>query len=72
MAKNKKHKNYKDKKCGYLLFCENCGQPNLITKFILVEYVIKLKIEYVLCDCGYKNKLPLYIKKILPELTDSI
>jgi C4-type Zn-finger protein len=71
--KNKQNKNYNYRKCSYLLFCEKCGHPRMISKFILFQYFIKLNIDNVLCDnCGYKNIIPNYIKKILPELTDSI
>ncbi|MEH7375696.1 MULTISPECIES: hypothetical protein [Bacillaceae] len=57
-----------EKKTRYLLFCNKCGIPQLIPKYILQAYFIS-GVNGVYCsNCENHTIIPEYLKKIAGEL----
>lgn len=70
---NKKRKLNNGNKCDYLMFCEDCGAPKLITKWIMINYLKKLNVDNFICsECGHKTIIPEYVTNILDELIKAI
>lgn len=57
------------KKSEYLLFCETCGTPKHIPKYIIANYwtLGQFKAEYCR-NCGSSTEIPKHLKTIAKEL----
>jgi hypothetical protein len=66
-------KKNKEKGCQYLMFCEECNSPKLLSKFIIVNYLQNLKVDNFLCsECGHQTNIPQHLLDILDELVNAI
>lgn len=69
MAKNKTKK----KGLVYLAFCNHCGEPKLISKYVAINYIKKERISSFYCDnCTKTTTIPNHLLKIIDELIDTI
>jgi transcription elongation factor Elf1 len=67
----KKESKSKKRKLAYLAFCDHCGDPKVIDKYVAVNYLKQNNIKSFHCNnCSKTTRIPDYLLKIIDELIE--
>lgn len=55
---------------NYLMICENCGTPKIITPHVIRKYWTSTAVKVEYCKkCQRETEIPAYLKQLVDELT---